>query len=695
MTEEDRPGLAELLQLIQRGEVEAVFVVKPDRLYRDQTLVGPIDFALLCQQHDVYVVYIDYRGPAIIDFNNDEGFEDWIKMSQESARELKNMQVRMGGARYYKAKSGKYAGGMLHWGWRYDVQEDRIVLYEPHRQTVLNIARAAVNCRSLIQTLRHVKQDPTCWFQPFQGEDLLTTYKRHTVRQTNVSVDQPYVPQSIYQIGVILTWPLNVGIRTFGSGKHGQYEIFAKARKQKRGKVRSGIRVRPLFLGVDPELALFRTPEEQELFWQIQECFNPIDLRYSLETKFKKERPNPNCANPRRGKPSKGLRNAYAGLVRCRLHGVDESGDFLLTHALRIQKGGHECWTCSKDHDFGNSKKFCANIRRRVVDRVLDTQVRLRLSGGQQFVDDLVRLIEEREKEEGANQAMLRQKFANLQQAIGNYTAQLKDIDVRTEVGKYLFNELQERLAPLLDEKQIIEERLAREKTVLDRSPSSEDVITVRDALVRVAGKWNRVEPVIRNKLLRLIIENIVIYAVPGKRTIFMRFRWRDSTDDWLMFWYWGQRNNEPWAEWEKDALRRMWGDENETLARKILSALRPGRKWRTVRAYARKLGLNAAVYRSDADELFIEQDKEKVPTDDDETLVYYHLGRVPRGELPTAKEAQEVYEKDGKIWLGKMVSEQITVFLLLFRFASINVPTVISTLTPDWTIWFLPMLRP
>ena len=145
---------------------------------------------------------------------------------------------------------------------------------------------------------------------------------------------------------------------------------------------------------------------------------------------------------------------------------------------------------------------------------------------------------------------MLRQKLANLQQAIDNYAAQLKAIDMRAEVGKYLFNELQERLAPLLNEKQIIEERLAREKTVLDRLPSSEDVITVREALVRVAGKWDRVEPVIRNKLLRLIIENIVIYAVPWKRTVFVRFRWRDGTDDWLMFWYWGQRNNEPWAEW-------------------------------------------------------------------------------------------------------------------------------------------------
>jgi len=114
LREEDRPGLAELLQLIRDNQIEVVFVVKPDRLYRDQTLVGPLDFALECQKYDVYVIYLDYGGPAIIDFNNDNDFEDWVRMSQESAKELKNMQIRMGGARFYKAQSGKYVGTTIH-----------------------------------------------------------------------------------------------------------------------------------------------------------------------------------------------------------------------------------------------------------------------------------------------------------------------------------------------------------------------------------------------------------------------------------------------------------------------------------------------------------------------------------------------------------------------------------------------------
>jgi len=112
-----------------------------------------------------------------------------------------------------------------------------------------------------------------------------------------------------------------------------------------------------------------------------------------------------------------------------------------------------------------------------------------------------------------------------------------------------------------------------------------------------------------------------------------------------------------------------------------LMNELGTKRALELVRAYARKLGLNAAVRRPDADELLLEQDKERVPTDENETLVYYHLGRVLRGEVPSAQEAQEVFEKDGKIWVGETVSEQISVFILLFPFVCLNARTATSML--------------
>lgn len=112
----------------------------------------------------------------------------------------------------------------------------------------------------------------------------------------------------------------------------------------------------------------------------------------------------------------------------------------------------------------------------------------------------------------------------------------------------------------------------------------------------KIADDWSNIEAPIRNRLLRLNIENIVVYAIRGKRTVFLRVRWKDGYDDWLMFWYLGERINERWEEWEDNALRQMW--ESEASVRAILAALKPGRKWRTIRPHARQLGLKSLVRR-------------------------------------------------------------------------------------------------
>ncbi|MBI4739710.1 recombinase family protein [Candidatus Woesearchaeota archaeon] len=680
LNEEDRPGLAELVKLICSGGVESVFVVQPDRLYRDQTLVGPLDFALDCQKHDVFVVYLSYRGPCFFDFNKESDFEEWIRMSQESAKELKDMQVRMGGARFYKAKGGKYSGGMIRWGWKYNAAEDQLIIYEPHRQTLLNILRVASESFSLHEMLVRVKRDPKCWFHPFQGEDADAAYRRHIAQKTKLQENGIYVPQNTQHLQAMITHPLLVGVITFCSGRSGRYKVNLKKRKHKRGKFRTGINVRHRFVAVQPSLALFRTEEELTLFWNVQGRHNPIDLKYGIDNQFKKERLNPNYRGPERGGMRESVSNPYAYLIRCGLHGFDEQGDFLMTHPMRASHG--ECWSCRKDLDIADSVVSCTNIRQRVFERVLDTHIRLRLSQSENMIDDLVRLVESHERDDKSNELMLRQKLANINQAIENFTTQLREIDVKTSTGKMFFAELQERIVPLLLEKHSLENRLSSEKNILGQNPSHEDVISVENALRKIADDWSNIEAPIRNRLLRLIIENIVVYAIRGKRTVFIRIRWKDGYDDWLMFWYWGERNNERWEEWEDNALRQMW--ESEASVHAILAALKPGRKWRTIRPHARQLGLKSLVRRPGVAEVMAEQDKESVPTDDSETLVYYFLGRVPQRQSPNLNQSQEVHQSGKDIWFGKNLNEEITVFTSQFPSVIISAPTATSTLTPD-----------
>ena len=51
-----RPGLAALIEAIAAGRVEAVYVVHISRLYRDQTLIDAMTFAVLCKRHKVAIV---------------------------------------------------------------------------------------------------------------------------------------------------------------------------------------------------------------------------------------------------------------------------------------------------------------------------------------------------------------------------------------------------------------------------------------------------------------------------------------------------------------------------------------------------------------------------------------------------------------------------------------------------------------
>ncbi|MBI5081367.1 MAG: hypothetical protein HZB17_08725 [Chloroflexi bacterium] len=78
------------------------------------------------------------------------------------------------------------------------------------------------------------------------------------------------------------------------------------------------------------------------------------------------------------------------------------------------------------------------------------------------------------------------------------------------------------------------------------------------------------------------------------------------------------------------------------------------------------------------------EQDKESVPTDDSETLVYYFLGRVPQRQSPNLNQAQEVHQSGKDIWFGKTLNEEVTVYTSQSPSVIISAPTATSTLTPD-----------
>jgi DNA invertase Pin-like site-specific DNA recombinase len=54
--QEERPGLALLIQLIETGQVESIYCVDITRLFRDSDLIKAPAFALLCKEHGVIII---------------------------------------------------------------------------------------------------------------------------------------------------------------------------------------------------------------------------------------------------------------------------------------------------------------------------------------------------------------------------------------------------------------------------------------------------------------------------------------------------------------------------------------------------------------------------------------------------------------------------------------------------------------
>lgn len=54
--QEERPGLAQLIQLIEGGQVESIYCVDVTRLFRDSDLITAPTFARLCKDHGVIII---------------------------------------------------------------------------------------------------------------------------------------------------------------------------------------------------------------------------------------------------------------------------------------------------------------------------------------------------------------------------------------------------------------------------------------------------------------------------------------------------------------------------------------------------------------------------------------------------------------------------------------------------------------
>ena len=113
-----RPGLREVERLIEADKAGAVFIRDVSRLFRDEDMINPPQFAKTCKQHHVVIITYDQE----FDFNatSREDLKDFLEEAQDAADFLKFQRRTLHRARERKGMRGEYVGSAIPTGFMLD-----------------------------------------------------------------------------------------------------------------------------------------------------------------------------------------------------------------------------------------------------------------------------------------------------------------------------------------------------------------------------------------------------------------------------------------------------------------------------------------------------------------------------------------------------------------------------------------------
>jgi len=302
---EHRPGLAQLVEIIEQDLVESVYVVEISRISRDQTLITGLAFGELCKAHNVVIVTPMMR----FNLNNDMHMRIYRYEIDRAAEELKSITFRLHGARDLKAQHGYYSGGSIPPGFILDLDDrmdghrnpnyQKYKVWEPHAEVV----------RLIFQQLRlpgetpksvavHLRENDIA-FPPFPADVATVSANVSSFSKSKKNPDGSY-PIGRTRIESIARNPAYIGWWLFG------------------GKLISRYNHPPII--------------DEEAFWEVQE-------------KFSKGHSKP------RGDPL-----PLAGLLRCLKHSPPRS----LIHANSATPRYH-----CRDHVYEDN---CFTLTSRILD---------------------------------------------------------------------------------------------------------------------------------------------------------------------------------------------------------------------------------------------------------------------------------------------------------------------------------------
>lgn len=492
---EDRPGLAYLIQLVEAGQVEAVYVVHISRLYRDVTLINPLALGELFKEHGVIIVTPQMR----LNLNEDMHMQLYRMEVQRAADELKVLAHRLIGARDLKARSGRYGGECLPPGYVLDTRKNlssgdpnpdyhSYRIYEPHAEVVRAIFnRLAVPGMTPIRVARYCRRKGIA-FSPFPPElDTPANLKSFTRSKRDVGGNWPITMERVKSIA---TNPTYLGWRLWSR------QVVSKD--------------------------AFPPIVDEATFWEVQERFSGGE-----------------------GRPRKGLDPLpLAGLLYCGHHDVPRR----MTYHNRDDGPNYQCI----DQELQVS---CNIVTARILDDPITEAVlsRVALPGG--MVEKTLDVLTNEYKQAKEQAASYRREMRRLEAEVENLRGNLATGVLSANQVKWIDAQIQKRLVRIRELADLESRPIGQ--AVGRPVPGEYDRDQVRAFLENLGERWPECPNGQKNVFLRLLLDKIVVWPRPME--IRARLFWRRGLEQELVIYRPSTGRRRSWDDTELQTLREHY----------------------------------------------------------------------------------------------------------------------------------------
>ena len=493
---DERAGLAYMIDQIEAGLVESVYVVDISRLFRDQTLINALEFGELCKEQDVVIVTPHMR----LNLNDRMHMRIYRMEAERAAEELEIMHTRLHGGQKIKARQGCYCGGSIPVGYildeRKQIREDGHMIdnpnhqkyqeYEPHARVVRKLFKLAqVPGQTVTQIINQCKREGVN-FPPLSPEVASTPANNMSFARSKKNADGGW-PLTVARVRSMLKNPAYIGWWIWGK------EVISRDNH--------------------PPIV------DEETFWAAQKMF---------ETRHR----------PRQEHPPLPL----SDLLYCGAHDTPKR----MIYANPCKEGKYPYYQCRNGRTGTHS-----TIRATYIDGPIAEAVISQCAYSELAEQVLDRLRDEYEQAE-AHRTTVEAERKRLEKQIENLEHNFANAKLTPERIGYIEAEITKRRARL---RELSDIGRVKTSTPDKRRISAEDIKLVKSFLANLEQGWDAQPLRLKNAFFRLVLERVVVWQEPAK--IEAKIIWQAGLEQKIIIHRPYFKPRRRWSDEEKAVLEK------------------------------------------------------------------------------------------------------------------------------------------